>query len=153
VNLERGRPTQAVQRRLPYVAFAVIVIVYLVIIQVGGVLATNAAGVNRDHGFVTVHNVVISLWIPTGAALVFTYAVIAVLGWQRPVLRDDRPVQRWIWVVPIVFAAAIVLGTDYGRLADKGLGFTLILLVRWPLSRCSVRSTCARSLPRPQTSA
>ena len=116
-------------RRLPYGVFAVIVVVYLAIIQAGGLLVTHAAGVNGDHGFVSTHNVLISVWVPIGAALVFTYAVVAVLRWWRPVLRDGRPVQRWVWVVPIVFAVAIILGTDYSSLADKGLGFTLVLLI------------------------
>jgi uncharacterized protein len=126
---DQDQPTRTGARRLSYAVFAVIVIVYLAIIQVGGLLVTNAAGINSGHGFVTTHNVLISLWIPVGAALVFTYAVITVLGWWRSVFRDDRPVQRWVLVVPIVFAAAIVLGTDYSSLADKGLGFTLVLLI------------------------
>jgi hypothetical protein len=83
--------------------FAVIVVVYLAIIQIGGLLVTNAAGIDSDHGFVTTHNVLLSVWVPVGAALVFTFGVVAVLGWSRPVFRDDRPVQRWVLVVPIVF--------------------------------------------------
>jgi CAAX protease family protein len=100
VTIEQERPPRARYRRLPYLAFAVIVIVCLVIIQAGGLLASHAAGVSEDHGFVTSHNVLISLWIPTGAALVFTCAVVAFLGWWRPVLTDDRPVQRWVRVWP-----------------------------------------------------
>jgi hypothetical protein len=118
-----GRP------RMSYGAFALIVIAYLALIQLGGLLVTNAANVASDQGFVTADNVLISLWIPVGAALVFTYAVIAAIGWQRPVFRDDWPVQRWVLVVPIVFAVGIILATDYSSLASKGLGFTLILLI------------------------
>jgi hypothetical protein len=117
------------RRRLSYAAFALIVIAYLALIQIGGLLVTNAAGVASNRGFVTTHNVLISLWIPVGAALVFTYVVVAILGWQRPVLRDDHPVQRWVMAVPIVFAAGIILATDYSSLASKCLGYTLILLV------------------------
>lgn len=117
------------RRQLSYGAFAVIVIAYLALIQIGGLLVTNAAGIASDRGFVATHNVLISLWIPVGAALIFTYSVIAILGWQQPVFRDDRPVQRWVLVVPVVFAAGIILATDYSSLASKGLGFTLILLI------------------------
>jgi uncharacterized protein len=117
------------RRQLSYGAFALIVVAYLALIQIGGLLVTNAASIASDRGFVTPHNVLISLWIPVGAALIFTYAVIAIIGWQRPVFRDDRPVQRWVLVVPIVFAAGIILATDYSSLASKGLGFTLILLI------------------------
>ena len=122
-------PTPAGRRRLPYGMFAVIVVVYLAIIQVGGLLVTNAAGIDSDHGFVTTHNVLLSMWVPVGAALVFTFAVVAALGWSRPVFRDDRPVQRWVLVVPIVFVICIALAIDYRSLADKGLGFTLVLLI------------------------
>ena len=37
--------------------------------------------------------------------------------------------QRWVWVVPIIFALAIVLGIDYADLADKEIGFVLLLLL------------------------
>jgi hypothetical protein len=117
------------RRQLSYGAFALIVIAYLALIQLGGLVVTNAANIADDRGFVTTHNVLVSLWIPVGAALVFTYAVIAIIGWQRPAFRDDRPVQRWVLVVPVVFAAGIILATDYSSLASKGLGFTLILLI------------------------
>jgi uncharacterized protein len=129
VTLQQEPIAPTGRRRLSYGGFAVIVIAYLALIQIGGLLVTNVASIASDRGFVTTHNVLISLWIPVGAALVFTYAVIAVLGWQRPVFRDDRPVQRWVLVVPIVFAAGIILATDYSSLASKGLGFTLILLI------------------------
>jgi uncharacterized protein len=129
VSVEQEQPAPAGRRRLSYGAFAVVVILYLAIIQLGGLLVINAAGIASDRGFVTAHNVLISLWIPVGAALAFTYAVVAFLGWRRPVFRDDRPVQRWVLVVPVVFAAGIILATDYSALAGKGLGFTLVLLI------------------------
>jgi hypothetical protein len=129
VAVEEQPAALAGRRRLSYGAFAAIVIGYLVLIQAGGLLVTNAANIAGDRGFVTTHNVLVSLWIPVGAALVFTYAVIFIIGWQRPVFRDDRPVQRWLLVVPAVFAAGIILATDYSSLASKGLGFTLVLLI------------------------
>jgi membrane protease YdiL (CAAX protease family) len=60
---------------------------------------------------------------------VFVYAVVAALGWWRPVFVEDRRVQRWVWVVPIVFAVAIAAGIDYADLADKGIGFVVLLLL------------------------
>ena len=44
-------------------------------------------------------------------------------------LRDDRPVRRWVRVVPIVFVVCIVLAIDYAALADKTVGYVLVLLV------------------------
>ena len=63
------------------------------------------------------------------ASLLFVYAVVAFLGWWRPVFVDDRPVQRWVVAVPVIMLVAIVAGTNYGGLADRGLAFALLLLL------------------------
>ena len=44
-------------------------------------------------------------------------------------LVDDRPVRRWVWVVPAVFADRHRAAIDYGDLADKGIGFVALLLL------------------------
>ncbi|SDU84240.1 CPBP family intramembrane glutamic endopeptidase [Jiangella alkaliphila] len=116
-------------RSLPVWGFLIIVIVYLAIIQGGGLLAAELAGIDSDEAFTTASNVMVTMWIPLGAALVFTYAVVGVLRWWRPVLTDDRPVRRWLWAVPIVLLAAVALAVDYADLADKSVGFVLALLV------------------------
>jgi membrane protease YdiL (CAAX protease family) len=64
-----------------------------------------------------------------GLSLVFVYAVVAWLGWWRPVFVDDRPVRRWLWIVPGILIASVVLATNYGGLADKPVGFVVLLLV------------------------
>ena len=46
--------------------------------------------------------------MPIGLSLIFVSGVVAVLGWRRPVLVDDRPVQRWVWAIPAVLALSIV---------------------------------------------
>jgi hypothetical protein len=116
-------------RRLSYVGFALVVLVYLAIIQLGGRVIDHAADIDGTHGFVTTHNTLLTLWIPIGISLVFTYAVVIWLGWLQPVLHDDEPVNRWVWVVPIVFAVGIAGAIDYHALAEKGLAFTVVLLV------------------------
>ncbi len=103
-----------------------IVVVYLVIIQFGGRLV---GGWGDEEDILTTRGVVFTMLIPLGLALAFTYAVIAVLGWWHPVLRDDRPVSRWLWVVPGVLLVVIVVGIDYGALADKGWAFVIVLLI------------------------
>ena len=126
-----GAPTSATQtsntRPLPYWAFGLIVIVYLAIIQVGGIALTHVG----DHGddFTTVESVLWNMWIPLGAALVFTYAVIGVLGWWRPVFHDDKPVRRWVWFVPVVFLVCSLVAIDYGALGDKTIGYVLVLFI------------------------
>lgn len=115
-------------RGLSIAAFIVIVVVYLVIIQGGGFLARNLADL-EDTAYVTVEDVLVSMWIPLGAALVFTYSIVAWLGWWRPVLHDHRPVQRWLAIVPILLIISILLGINYAELADKGIGYVLVLLI------------------------
>ncbi|NMM82846.1 hypothetical protein B2J88_00420 [Rhodococcus sp. SRB_17] len=113
-------------RQLSYLAFAIVVIAYLVIIQFGGRLI---AGWGNEDNTLTTHGVVFTLLIPLGLALVFVYGVITALGWWRPVIKDDRPVNRWVWVVPIILLVAIVVGIDYSALAEKGWLFIIVLLI------------------------
>ena len=109
-------------RRLSLAALAAIVVADLVIVQGVGLLS-------GADDFGTTERVALGLLLPVGASLVFVYAVVAALGWWRPVFVDDRPVQRWVRIVPIVFGAAILLAIDYGALADKGAGFVAVLLL------------------------
>ncbi|HEY9310791.1 CPBP family intramembrane glutamic endopeptidase [Williamsia sp.] len=127
MNTRKPEASQPITgRRLSYIAFAVVVIVYLVIIQLGGRLIEGWA--DEDDTFST-RGVVFTMVIPLGLAFVFTYLVISALGWWRPVTKDDRPVSRWVWVVPIVLIVAILAGIDYSALADKGWLFVIALLV------------------------
>src|SRR6478609_7259219 len=114
-------------KALSYWGFALIVIGYLAIIQGGGLLVRAVTDVESD--LVTTREVMLNMWIPLGAALVFTYVVVAALGWWRPVLRDDRPVQRWVRVVPVVLIVSILFAIDYSSLFDKSLGFVIALLI------------------------
>ena len=122
-----GSPARV--RRLAIPAFLAIVAVDLVILQGVGALSQSGLDGFEDGHFRTSEQVAVGLLLPVGLSLVFIYAVVAALGWRRPVFVDDRPVQRWVWVVPIVFAIAVAIGIDYGDLADKGVGFVLLLLV------------------------
>ncbi|MFE5474261.1 CPBP family intramembrane glutamic endopeptidase [Nocardia sp. NPDC056541] len=114
------------RRRLSYPVFALVVIAYLAIIQLGGLLMTALTG---EDDFLSTRAVFYGMIIPLGVALAFTYGVIAYLGWMRPVLHDDRPTRPWVRVVPIVFLVAIVFGINYSALGDKGLLYTLMLLI------------------------
>ncbi|KQY60474.1 hypothetical protein ASD11_13595 [Aeromicrobium sp. Root495] len=120
-------PEARTGRRLTYGGFAAIVVAYLVIIQGGGRLAASV--LDSGDGFTTTRDVVVNLWIPLGAAFLFTYAVIAYLGWFRPVLVEERRTQRWTWVVPIILVVCILGAIDYAGLADKPVGYVLALLV------------------------
>jgi hypothetical protein len=114
-------------RKLTYPAFALVVVAYLAIIQVGGRLSRSVF--DAGDGFTTTRDVIVNMWIPLGAAFLFTYGVIAYLGWFRPVLREEHRTQRWVWAVPIILAVCILAAIDYADLADKSLGFILALVV------------------------
>ena len=116
-------------RRLSVPVFLGFVIVYLAIIQGGGRIAASALD-EAEHGrYTTSEEVLYGLLIPVGLSLIFVYGVVAALGWWRPVLVDDRPVQRWVWVVPIAFAITVLVGINYPDLFDKDIGFVVLLLL------------------------
>lgn len=100
---------------------------YLAIIKGVGFLAGRIWDVN--DGLYTTKDVMVTMWLPLGAALLFTYLIVAVLRWWDPVLREQQRVQRWVWAVPIIFAICIALAIDYAELFDKDLGYILALLV------------------------
>ncbi len=114
-------------RSLPYGWFAVIVIAYLAVIKGVGYIAGQVWDPN--DGLYTTRDVIVQMWVPLGAAFVFTYAVVTALRWWDPVLRERNRVQRWVWAVPIIFAVCIAAAIDYGDLADKNIGYILALLV------------------------
>ena len=120
---EPSRP----RKSLPYWGFALIVVAYLAIIQGGGTLMARVSGADDD--FTTTRGVLLNMWIPLGAALVFTYAVVAFLRWGRPVLVDDRPVQRWVRIVPVVLVVSILVAIDYADLMEKSFTYVVVLLV------------------------
>lgn len=64
-------------RRLGYGWFAAIVVGYLAVIKGVGYLAGEIWDV--EDGLYTTHDVLVQMWLPLGAALVYTYGVVAVL--------------------------------------------------------------------------
>ena len=137
--------TSTAPKRLSLLGFAVVVIAYLAIIKGVGYAVGEIWDVDDLH---TTKNVILGMWLPLGAAFLFTYAVAAYLGWLRPVLHDDRPVPRWVWAVPIIFAVCIAPAIDYADLADTSVGYVLALLE--PSSSAGVRRGCsAASVSRP----
>ncbi|MFF2554062.1 CPBP family intramembrane glutamic endopeptidase [Nocardia sp. NPDC058058] len=113
-------------RSLSYPMFAVIVVIYLALIQGGGLLMKHLTG---EDDFLSTRAVFYCMIIPLGVALAFTYGVIGYLGWLRPVLRDDRPTRSWVRVVPIVFLVAIAGGIAYSALAQQGWLYVVVLLI------------------------
>jgi membrane protease YdiL (CAAX protease family) len=113
-------------RTLPVWAYVVIAAVYLAIVQGLGKLLTS--GLNVAYAAPTnVTELWRALTVPVLVSLVFVYAVVAVLGWWRPVFTDDRPVQRWVLVLPGIMVITAFAGMNYTGLARHGGGFTVLL--------------------------
>lgn len=115
------------KRNLPVWLFVIMVALWLVILKVVGAAVSDHAHVH-DGRLLTTQNVTWMLVVPIGAGCAFIYAAIAVLGWWRPLFYDPKPVRGWVWSVPVIFAVAIGAGINYGGLADRGVGFILVLL-------------------------
>jgi membrane protease YdiL (CAAX protease family) len=127
-TVSRLDPTDGI-RPLGTLPLLGIVAVYLAILLFVPMLTTRALDSFSYGVFPDIETVVHALIVPVGLSVAFAVGVISALRWWAPVRTDHRPVQRWVWFVPATMAVAIVAGTDYGTLADEGIGFTLALLV------------------------
>lgn len=116
-------------RSMSTVGFVVFVVVYLAIVQLVPYLST--AGLDEfEYGtFPDVDTVLLALVVPVGVSFVFVAAVASWLGWWPQMLRDHRPVNRWVWFVPIVMLVAILVGTDYSSVFDTSLGYIVLFLL------------------------
>src|SRR6204780_2349312 len=115
-------------RRLPVWAFVVIAAAYLAILQGLGKLLTS--GLHTTYAAPTsVNELWRSITVPVLVSLVFVYTVVAVLGWWRPVFTDDRPVRRWVWVIPVIIVITVLAGLNYVGLGHNGPGFTALLVL------------------------
>lgn len=113
------------QRSLSLPMFLMLVVVYLAVLQVVGLLVATG----DVHHLYTSKDVARDALLPIGVSALFVCAAITWLGWWQPVLIDHRPVQRWVWAVPIIFVIASLIAINYGGLSGKGLGFILLLLL------------------------
>jgi uncharacterized protein len=115
-------------RRLPVWAFVVIAVAYLAILQGLGKLLTS--GLHTSYAAPTsVNELWRSITVPVLVSLVFVYAVVGLLGWWRPVFTDDRPVCRWVWIIPAIMAVTFLAGVNYSGLGKNGAGFTVLLAI------------------------
>jgi CAAX protease family protein len=117
-----GREPAAV----PVWAYLVIAATYLVIVQ--GVSKLLISGLNTTYAApVSVTELWRGITVPVFISLVFVYAVVAGLGWWRPVFTDGKPVHRWVWLVPVIMVITVLAGVNYAGLGRKGAGFTALL--------------------------
>ncbi|HVV14065.1 CPBP family intramembrane glutamic endopeptidase [Amycolatopsis sp.] len=116
------------ERRLSVWGYAGLALGYLVIAQGLGALLTRGLEITYA-GPTSMNEIWRDMTVPIGVALCYVAALVTVLRWWRPVWVDEVPVARWVAVVPVAMVVASLASTDYGALADRGLGFTLLLLL------------------------
>jgi hypothetical protein len=117
------------RRKLPFFVLLAVIVSYLAVLLVANAISTISLH-QLDYGrFPDITTIVRVLFIPVGLSVVFCIGVIHGLGWWRPVLAQDPPVQRWVLLIPTVIVLAILIGTDYGALADRKASFVISLLV------------------------
>lgn len=121
-----GEPT--ISRRLPIAAYIVIIVVYLAILQGVGI-ALRSDDDQSYAVFTSVEAAVRGVIIPVGVSAVFAIVVVSVLGWWRPVMIDRRRVRPWVWIFPVLMLAAILGGTNYGLIGERGATLFIVLLV------------------------
>ncbi len=114
-------------RRLPVIGYLALVAVYLVVLQ-GLPFLLPHSGSAAYGSFPDVASAA-RLVLTVGISVVLGVVAVSLLRWWRPVMRDDRPVRRWVWTIPIVMLVTILAGTNYGLISQKGAGlfFTLLL--------------------------
>ena len=117
----------SIGRRLPIWGFILLVVGYLAAIQLIPRLTTPEG--TEYAKFTNTASVVGGLWVTVGIGSVIGLIAVAVLGWWRPVFIEELRLPRWTWLFPAVMVLAIAAGISYSNLADKGLAFTLMLLV------------------------
>jgi uncharacterized protein len=115
-------------RRVPVWLFVVAVVVYLAVLQGLGLLLTRGIG-TKYAAPTSVNELWRTITVPVGVSLVLVLAATAVLRWWRPVLTEHKPVQRWVGTLAVIMIVAALLSTNYSGLANRGLGFTLLLLL------------------------
>ena len=114
-------------RRLPIWGFILLVIGYLAAVQL--IPRLTAPTDDRYATFTTTESVIGGLWVTVGVGTLIGLVAVGVLGWWRPVFIEQLRLPRWTWVFPVVMIVAIAAGISYGNLSDKGLSFTVLLLV------------------------
>lgn len=123
-----GKATATGERKFSIIAYIVLVLAYLGLIQILGHVLSR--GLDASYAApTTIEQIVRPMLIPVGLSFVLVYGVITYLRWWKPVLHERKPVKKWLIVLPILMLAAIVLGTNYSGLAHQGFAFTALLLL------------------------
>jgi uncharacterized protein len=113
-------------RELTWKGFLGLVVAYLVVLRGTGLLV--GVEVEGESPMPTVEVALRNFVVPIGCSGLFGAAVVTWLGWWPQVVRDRRPVRRWVWFVPVFMLVVALASIDYGHLADQTAGLVLALV-------------------------
>jgi membrane protease YdiL (CAAX protease family) len=108
-------------------AYLLAVIVYLAIIQVGGLVIGN--GIDGGETMATAGNMLRSMTIPIAISTGFAIGLATWLGWWPQILHEQLRVRKWVWLVPIAMLISAVVMVDWGNLVGQKAGLILVLLL------------------------
>lgn len=126
-DTESGTSKSTPERSLKVWQFLILVVLYLAIVQ--GVAAVLNTGYEASNALTSIQNIIRSVIIPVGLASAFTLAMVSYLGAWKEVFTNPLPVRRWLIAIPVILFITTAVITNYPGLSDKGLEFSLLLLV------------------------
>ncbi len=110
------------RRTLSYAGLAILIVVYLLVIQGLGVALSQ--GTDAGYGtFPDLDTVLRAITTPVAVSVLFVAVVISVMRIWPEVLHENHPVRQWVWVVPGLMVVGALVVLDYENLgaADSGL--------------------------------
>lgn len=110
----------------PSVKIGVAVFVLYVVIFTGLFLI---GGVDYDDVAESTDNVIRAVVIPVWVGVIVLLGIVGYLRWWRPVYRDEDRSPRWTLAIPVVLAAAIVVGLAQADWGEHETSFYLWLAV------------------------
>lgn len=114
-------------RRLTVLGYLGIVAAYIVVLIVATVFTLDRT--LGTPGYTDTGSLARELVARTAFPLAFVCLVVTALRWWRPVLVDDRPVRRWVWLVPVAILVTTLGATNWPGLAEKSTAFVCLLLL------------------------
>ncbi len=81
-------------------------------------MLVKMSGVGYDDLTSTADNALKGLVIPMAIVTVVLLVVTSILGWWKPVVRDQKRAKGWVIVVPIVMAFTVFAGVNYSGLSE-----------------------------------
>ena len=116
------------RRKLSYTALALVLVVYLVVIQ--GLGAALSQGTDAGYAtFPDVETVLRAMTVPIALSVLFAIVVISVLRQWPDVVHEDQPVESWLWIVPAMLVLASFGVLDYENLGNIESSLLITTLV------------------------